>query len=156
MLDYRHLKKMSRGNGILQFSQLDSADPASGFTLDDNARALLIALEMPDGREYALNYASFLYQSQQKDGSWSNYMRDGQYSSSFDSDDSIGRAMLACSIGSSSPWPEISQKCQEMLLKNLPRVFSFRSPRAIAYTLTGLCKCQWPGLGIKQYDSIKG
>ncbi|MDD2510328.1 MAG: hypothetical protein PHP26_04520 [Syntrophomonas sp.] len=155
MPDYRHMQEMSRENGILQFSHLDKADSASGFTLDDNARALILAMEMPGGREYAVCYTSFLDQSQQKDGSWSNFMLDGHYSSLFNSDDSVGRALLACSLGSSSPWPEISEKCQEMLLRNLPRAFSFQSPRAIAYTLIGLCKCQWAGLGARQQDSIK-
>jgi len=155
MPDYRHMQEMSRGNGILQFSHLDTADPTSGFTLDYNARALILAMEMPGGREYAICYTSFLYQSQHKDGSWSNFMRDGKYSSLFNSDDSVGRALLACSLGSSSPWPEISEKCQEMLLRNLPRAFSFQSPRAIAYTLIGLCKCQWSGLGTRQQDFIK-
>lgn len=154
MLDFRHMKEMTRESGILQFSQLDVADYASGFTLDDNARALIIAMEMPGGQEYAIPYLSYLYQSQREDGSWSNFMRDGKYSALCDSDDSAGRALLACSLGSSSPCPEISAKCREMLICRLPQALSFRSPRAIAYTLIGLCKCQWPDLDAKKQDFI--
>ena len=93
------------------------------------------------------------HQSQHKDGSWSNFMRDGKYSSLFNSDDSVGGLCwpAACS---SSPRPEISEKCQEMLLRNLPRLF-FSITLAIAYTLIGLCKCQWSGLGTRQQDFIK-
>ena len=51
MVDYRHLNAMTTQNGMLQFSQLQTPDPGSGYTLDDNARALIVALNREDGYE---------------------------------------------------------------------------------------------------------
>lgn len=143
MVDYRHLNAMTTQNGILQFSQLQTADPGSGYTLDDNARALIMALNREDGYELAGCYATYLYRSQLSD-SWANFELNGQFSSSFDSEDSVGRALLACSLGTTSHWPEIRKICIDMMVRNLPRTFDFSSPRAIAYTLLGLCKGEIP------------
>ncbi len=143
MVDYRHLNAMTDQNGILQFSRLQKPDPGSGYTLDDNARALIVALSRKDGYELAGCYATYLYRSQRSD-SWANFELNGQFSSSFDSEDSVGRAILACSLGTTSQWPEIRKICIDMLIRNLPRTFDFSSPRAIAYTLLGLCKGEIP------------
>lgn len=140
MFDYRHLLKMSYDRGMLQFSQLQRPDPRSGYTLDDNARALMIALHMEDGYEWASSYARFLWRAQRKDGSWCNLFCKGRYSACCNSEDSIGRALLACSMGASSPSDDISRLCRKMFEKNLPRVLAFRSPRAIAYSLLSICK----------------
>jgi len=143
MVDYRHLNAMTEQNGILQFSRLQTPDPCSGYTLDDNARALIVALSRDDGYELAGCYAAYLYRSQCLD-SWSNFELNGQFSSTFDSEDSVGRALLACCLGSTSQWPEIRKICIDMLVRNLPQTFDFTSPRAIAYTLAGLCKGEIP------------
>lgn len=142
MPDYRHLKLMSDEVGLLQFSHLSNPDRLSGYTLDDNARALVVSLYMEDGRKYAMKYASWLYRAQQTDGSWSNFMLNNRYYSRFDSEDSIGRALLACSFGANCAWEEIRTICNKMLENNIYRAFTFRSPRAIAYTLVGICKNQ--------------
>ncbi|HBQ26436.1 MAG TPA: hypothetical protein DD791_08595 [Syntrophomonas sp.] len=142
-MDYRHLNAMTDNNGILQFSRLQTPDPNSGYTLDDNARALIVALSREDGYDLAGCYATYLYRSQHPD-SWSNFELNGQFSSSFDSEDSVGRALLACSLGTTSHWPEIRKICIDMLVRNLPQTFDFSSPRAIAYTLVGLCKGEIP------------
>ncbi|MDD3270349.1 MAG: hypothetical protein PHX14_13605, partial [Syntrophomonadaceae bacterium] len=145
MLDCRHMLHLTGEAGILQFSYLDKPDIQSGYTLDDNARALIIALHM-ETSDYAHRYSNYLNQAQQADGSWSNILLNGQYSSTFDSEDSIGRAILACSLASAGPWPDIAERCAAILINQLPQVISFRSPRAIAYILVALCqgKIPWP------------
>src|SRR5690606_26206182 len=40
-INLSHLKKMTTDFGILQFSKLNKPDIRSGYTLDDNARALI-------------------------------------------------------------------------------------------------------------------
>lgn len=144
MVDFRHLISMTDHNGILQFSRCDRPDQNSGYTLDDNARALLLSVVRGDGQDLAGSYSSYLYRSQRLDGSWSNIQLDNQFSSRFDSEDSVGRALLACCVGTTSHWPEIRRLCVDMLTRNLPRAFDFTSPRAIAYTVLGLCKGEIP------------
>ncbi len=140
MLTYQHFLSLTDETGILQFSQLNKPDPNSGHTLDDNARALMLALSMDDGRDLAMKYVSFMESCQQEDGSWSNLLLHGRYSSIINSEDSIGRALLACSLGSMCKWEDISTRCREMFQKYLPRVVNFSSPRAISYTLIALAK----------------
>lgn len=144
MADFKHLIALTDNNGILQFSQRDWPDPNSGYTLDDNARALLVSIFSADRQEWAQCYASSLYRSQRPDGSWSNFQLGSRFSSGFDSEDSVGRALLACCIGTAGNWPELRKLCLDMLNRNLLRAFDFTSPRAIAYTLLGLCKGEVP------------
>jgi hypothetical protein len=130
---------MTDETGILQFSRLDQPDPYSGHTLDDNARALILSIFMEEGQGLASKYLAFMDRCQQEDGSWSNLFIKGRYSSLINSEDSIGRALLALSIGNSrSNWEDIKNWCRDLLQLNLPRSVTFTSPRAIAYTLLAL------------------
>ncbi|MEN6348369.1 MAG: hypothetical protein ABFD08_03080, partial [Syntrophomonas sp.] len=154
MPNYKHLMHMTGESGILQFSQLDIPDPQSGYTLDDNARALMISLQMENGYEYASCYHHYLRQAQCADGSWSNFFLGGNFASYFNSEDSAGRAILACSLAASGPWQDIAASCADMLLKKLPAVLTFKSPRAIAYVLIALCKNEIPGLNNRRRTQI--
>lgn len=154
MLDCRHMLDMTGEAGILQFSCLDKPDPASGYTLDDNARALIVALHMENTYKYADHYSRYLTQAQQSDGSWSNILLNGHYYSTFDSEDSIGRAILACSLAAVGPWPDIVQNSLAILQKQIPQVLSFRSPRAIAYILIALCQGKVPFCDKEQLSII--
>lgn len=136
---------------MLQFSRLNKPDSDSGHTLDDNARALMVAISMEDGYHLALKYLSFMDSCQQEDGSWSNLLVQGCYTSLLNSEDSVGRALLACSLGSMCKWEDISTRCREIFQNHLPRVVDFSSPRAIAYTLIALAK----GDAIKKVYTMK-
>ncbi|KUG03001.1 glycosyltransferase [hydrocarbon metagenome] len=140
MLTYQHFLNLTDETGMLQFSRLNKPDPDSGHTLDDNARALMLAISMDDGHDLAMKYVSFMDSCQQKDGSWSNLLLQGRFTSLINSEDSIGRALLACSLGSMCQWEDISTRCREIFQTHLPRVVNFSSPRAIAYTLVALAK----------------
>ncbi len=139
MLKYRHIHNMTDKTGMLQFSQLHIPDPDSGHTLDDNARALMVAIFMEDGHDLAMKYISFMASCQREDG-WSNLLLKGSYTSVMNSQDSVGRALLACSLASRCKWEDIRARGQEIFQNNLPQVVNFTSPRAIAYTLIALAK----------------
>lgn len=142
--------------GFLQFSQKDIPDPNSGYTLDDNARSLLVALFMGEaGYPYACLFTKYLMQSQGENGSWCNLRLNEQFIHSCDSEDSIGRAFLACSAASICDWPDIKHYCTSMLEKALPRLVEFTSPRGLAYSLIGLCKGHFSFLPEKyHYDLV--
>jgi len=140
MLDDRHLRRMTDDVGMLQFSKSALPDSGSGYTLDDNARALMVALFIDDGLDLALKYARFMQKAQQPDGSWSNLFKNGRFYAQFNSEDSVGRALLACSLGMYSPDRELAIICKQMFTANVIRVAEFRSPRGLAYALLALCK----------------
>jgi hypothetical protein len=148
MLDERHLRKMTDDVGMLQFSELSHPNFRSGYTLDDNARALIAALYLEDGLELALKYARFMYKAQRPDGSWANLFNNGRFLPQFNSEDSIGRALLACSLGMYSPDPELAALCEQMFSSNLSKALEFRSPRGTAYALLAMCKDP----GTEHYD----
>ncbi len=146
MPNYRYLLDMTEEAGMLQFARNGAPDPHSGYTLDDNARALLVALNLGEkGYPYADRYLRFLEGAQRPDGSWSNFLLDGEYSSQFDSEDSIGRAIMACGIATRSSWRDGAARAGHLMSAQLDALSSFRFPRGIAYSLVGLCKCKLPG-----------
>ncbi|HHW60610.1 MAG TPA: hypothetical protein GX404_01730 [Syntrophomonadaceae bacterium] len=140
MLNYNHLLAMTDDIGMLQFSVLDKPDPNSGYTIDDNARALIVALMMgnEEGRSLANQYLDFMVGAQRKDGTWYNMYLNGVYSTWNDSDDCTGRAFLSCCLAANSSWSEVANKAYYMLRRTWPSIHRLRSPRAIAYTLLGL------------------
>ncbi|HWQ73820.1 MAG TPA: hypothetical protein VN441_00770 [Syntrophomonas sp.] len=141
MPNYKHLYNMTDETGILQFSQTHHPDRNSGYTLDDNARALLVALSMGDeGYPLAMIYTRFLRSCWQDNGSWCNLLQDGRFISKFDSEDSFGRAFWACSQGSNSEWPSVAEGCTKMLEMAAAKLPSLYSARGIAYGLLSLCK----------------
>jgi len=102
---------------------------------------LMVSLSLGDsGYPYACLFTRFLMQAQSLNGSWCNLYQHGQFSHTFDSEDSIGRAILACSLATASPWIDVASCCNDMLQRIIPRLANFTSPRGIAYSLIGLCK----------------
>ncbi|MEN6391825.1 MAG: hypothetical protein ABFD04_15530 [Syntrophomonas sp.] len=143
MPNYNHFLKMTDEQGMLQFSRLAAPDEASGYTLDDNARALIIALHM-DNSPLAERLARNLDQARRPDGSWSNLLLNGRYYNNFDSEDSIGRGLVACSLGAQSPWLRVSGPCSRMFSQYIKHLDHFTSPRAIAYGILALTRAK-PG-----------
>jgi hypothetical protein len=75
MPNYKHLYNMTDETGILQFSKCHHPDRNSGYTLDDNARALIVALSMGDeGYPLAQIYTHYLQRSWRENGKWSNLL----------------------------------------------------------------------------------
>lgn len=135
---------MTDETGMLQFSKLACPDPASGYTLDDNARALIVAAFTEKDPDLAIKYAHFMHGAQRPDGSWSNLLNDGCYYSHCNSEDSVGRALAACSQAMWCPYPAVVTLCEQMFNAHISPTAYFRSPRAIAYTVVALCRCPHP------------
>lgn len=79
-LNLAHLANLTDDFGIVQFAQLSKPDPASGYTLDDNARALVAAVKhyvrfhQAQALRLAKIYLNFIARAQQSDGTFYNYM----------------------------------------------------------------------------------
>ncbi len=139
-MDYQYLEKVTDSTGIIQFAVLDKPNLKSGHTVDDNARALLVALNKEDER-LALLYARFLKDSQRHDGRWRNLKVQERYLTDLDSGDCQGRAFLACSIAASCDLGEVNKLARGMLEKALPDISQLEFPRSRAYALLGLVRC---------------
>lgn len=150
-LSLDHIKRLTTKDGMIQFSQISTPDLESGYTLDDNARALIAVAKhyelTGDVDDIALitTYLDFIVFCQQEDGSFLNYVdRDGNFflkNKDENLEDSNGRAIWA--LGEFSSYQDLfSEKlinaAKISLGKSLSGIAKFHSPRAIAFTIKGL------------------
>jgi hypothetical protein len=139
-----HLKKMTSGIGIIQ-------NPGSGYTLDDNARALIAScmyFKLTQDQEIInqiLLYFSFLKKCQQPSGNFLNYIdKEGQFTDqnkTANLDDTNGRAVWALGylISLKNQLPrEIITQALRILNKCQNYIGMMRSTRAMAYSIKGL------------------
>ena len=146
-----HLKKMTTDFGIIQFSRLNTPDMDSGFTLDDNARALIAFCQhyelTKDQNDlgYIKIYLDFIGFCQQDDGSFLNYVNEGQLfttdNQNCNLEDANGRAIWALGylISISDRLPEeLSAKAETTIEKMMINIERIYSPRAMAFIIKGL------------------
>lgn len=150
-LSMKHIQRLTTETGMIQFSKIAVPDLTSGFTLDDNARALIAVAKhyqlTRDEQDLRLIeiYLDFILFCQQEDGTFMNYVdQDGTY---FDKnrdenlEDSNGRAIWALGEFSSysSMFSEYNiSRAEAALEKVMVNIPNYESPRAIAFAIKGL------------------
>lgn len=146
-----HFEELTTSFGMLQFSKFDTPDPDSGYTLDDNARAL-IAIVMyyekfntDDSLTLATTYLKFMDYVQQDDGWFQNYVDiNGEITAQnleVNLEDANGRALwsLGFVLSKKDMLPNnIIKLAETCFVKSLPNIAALTSPRAISFALKGL------------------
>jgi len=140
-----HLRKMSDEFGVIQFANNAVPDKSSGYTLDDNSRALIVAvlyekLFGTNSSKLVEKYLNFLKNAQEEEGHFrNNYFNENEITDSH-SEDSFGRAMWALGyVVNQSKNPNFVEQAKVLFNKSLNKIDHFGSLRANAYTLIGLC-----------------
>lgn len=148
----QHLQRLTNNVGMLQFSDISEPDPASGHTVDDNARAL-IAVCMHAGNVgpslhdngLAARYLAYIIHCQQENGRFLNYADTlgafTQQNHGENLDDSNGRAVWAlgvCVAHEQALPAGLVRSAENALLATLPWVTDLTSSRAIAFCIKGL------------------
>lgn len=147
-----HIKELTTDYGILQFSKFSQPDTLSGYTLDDNARALINILMYydmssdPVALDLAKIYLNFIAEIQREDGQFDNYKDINRQLTKQNElvnlEDSNGRALwslgFVLSLQKKLP-QEFVQQAQKIWDKAVLHIDKVSSPRAIAYSLKGLC-----------------
>jgi glycosyltransferase involved in cell wall biosynthesis len=146
-----HIKRLTTKDGMIQFSQIATPDIESGYTLDDNARALIAVSKHYEltgdvaDLELITTYLDFIIFCQQEDGKFLNYVdKDGNFflkNQDENLEDSNGRAIWA--LGEFCSYQHLfSEKLIDVakisLQKALSAIVDFRSPRAISFAIKGL------------------
>ncbi|MFA6602202.1 MAG: glycosyltransferase [Candidatus Shapirobacteria bacterium] len=72
-LNFSHLVRMTNNFGLFQFAKLSTPDPAFGYTIDDNSRALVVA-SFYGKTALSEKYLNFIKTCHQPDGSFVNYL----------------------------------------------------------------------------------
>lgn len=146
-----HIKELTTDYGILQFSNFSQPDVSFGYTLDDNARALIDMVMYheinaePIVLKLASVYLNFIAGIQREDGRFDNYKDfNGQLTQQnklVNLEDSNGRALwsLGFLLSHYEKLPlDLVQQVQKIWDKAVVHIDEVASPRAIAYTLKGL------------------
>lgn len=146
-----HIKKMTTDFGMLQFSKINSPDINSGYTLDDNARALIAfcqhykMTQNESDLNYIQIYLDFVEYCERGDEMFMNYV---DYNNNFTSQnaevnlqDSTGRAIWALGYVVSLAYilpDEIVDKAESIIDRTFRHVEKIHSPRAMAFIIKGL------------------
>ncbi|PTL99506.1 MAG: glycosyl transferase family 1, partial [Bacteroidetes bacterium] len=150
-INLNHLKNMTTELGIIQFCKISQPDISSGYTLDDNARAL-IALSLhyklfhkKEDLQLINTYLNFIIRCQKPSGTFINYIDENNFehikNSYINLEDSNARAVWALGmvISLKDYLPEyITDKAIICFMDSLPWVKNILSPRAIGFAIKGL------------------
>lgn len=145
-LDIRHLKRLTDCTGIIQHATYSLPDRRTGYTTDDNARALIVALKLYNRNadagilSLAETYLTFLRYAQRSDGRFHNYMNYARrFVDRWGSEDCCGRAVWACGYTLSCDPPRaLALTARRILEAALPWAASLSAPRAQACAILGL------------------
>ncbi len=158
-----HLIHLTDDFGIVQFAKLTHPDPRSGYTLDDNARALvavasyygkfgaspkdqLTIKQRRDLQKLMNTYLEFIGFVSRDDGKFQNYVKDDRTpdqvrNESVNLEDSNSRALRALAVtATTGSLPQtIRRKALELLQERCRYGLQFQSPRAVARWVKTLC-----------------
>jgi len=152
-LKLNHLNRLTDDTGIQQHSIFTIPNRREGYTTDDNARALILAVLLgqeekhqcgnitPSTETSALRYAAFLEHAfNPAKGRFKNFLRyDRRWNEPVGSEDCHGRALWALgTVLGRSQDQGLRGAAGRLFEFSLPAVVEFSSPRAWAYALLGI------------------
>jgi hypothetical protein len=152
-LKLNHQRNLTDDTGMLQHSIFTIPNRREGYTLDDNARALIFAVLLeqeeknhfgkvnPSAETLALCYSAFLEHAfNPAKGRFRNFLRyDRRWNEPIGSEDSHGRALWALgTVLGRSQDHGLRGAAGRLFEFSLPAAVEFSSPRAWAYTLLGI------------------
>jgi glycosyltransferase involved in cell wall biosynthesis len=163
-----HIKQMTTDIGIIQFSKINQPDLCSGYTLDDNARALVaMCMQYRLTGDYKIirlinKYLGFIRLCQQTSGDFLNYLSIEKVftdqNKETNLEDSNGRAIWALGyvISEKDMLPEkIVSEAAVIISKVIPHIETIHSPRAMAFVIKGLYYYQRSFESAENLDLIK-
>ncbi|HPA25407.1 MAG TPA: glycosyltransferase [bacterium] len=145
-LKLNHLYNLSDEVGIIQHAKHSINDRSSGYTTDDNARALIVVTmyyqkcPSPDSLKYINIYLSYLYHALTEDGWFHNFMNyDRRFLDKRGSEDCFGRTLWAAGFMLNSNLQDNIKKTAKFIFdKAIKNITKLKSPRGQAFSLIGL------------------
>jgi hypothetical protein len=141
-----HIKRLTDDTGIIQHAKFGIPNLKEGYSLDDNARALLMALmtyrqtKDPLALELIPIYLSYIHYMQNKDGSFRNFLSfNRNFLDEAGSEDSFGRTIWALGyLLGNAPNDAYYQMGKLMFMDAVPHFEKLHSIRSIANTMVGM------------------
>jgi len=143
----KHLVRMTTQIGLIQHSISDVPDLKRGYSIDDNARALIVCLlfqkkyQTPFYSDYIKIYFSYIKKALTKNGFFHNFMdENGNFTDEFGSEDSFGRTVWAlCSLIAQKDYNSAlsmeAKKIFDRVSVNFPKI---KALRARSFLILGL------------------
>ncbi len=141
-----HIKRLTDDTGIIQHAKFGIPNLKEGYCLDDNARALLMALiayrQRKDGLALELSpiYMSYIHYMQNDDGTFRNFLSFNRtFLDEVGSEDSFGRTIWALGyLLGNAPNDAYYQTGKLVFFEAAPNFEKLRSIRSIANTMIGI------------------
>jgi len=150
-INLHHIKKLTTDFGMIQFSKINQPDYASGYTLDDNARALIAICmhyeitEKKSDLDLMKTYLHFIKHCIQPDGRFLNYVDKDQKFTSQNSEtnleDANGRAIWALGylLSKKDLIPaDMTEIAKQLISNSAQQAENIHSSRAMAFCIKGL------------------
>jgi len=144
-INLNHIKHMTDNFGIIEFSKHSTPDKSSGYTLDDNSRALIASVlhnklfKTKDSLELSDIYLNFIKNARDENKGFKNNHKNEEEETDPYSDDSLGRTIMALgfTINKSKNY-QISEISKDILDDSIKYTKDLISPRAIAFSIIGM------------------
>jgi glycosyltransferase involved in cell wall biosynthesis len=149
-LNTTHLRTMTDDTGIVQHAIYSVPNTREGYTTDDNARALIVAIQMDESLKgyrdsghasLCQRYLAFLWLAFDSDtGRFRNFLSyNRRWLEKIGSEDSHGRALWALgSVLGRSQNAGLRGAAGRLFEAAVPAVLTFSSPRAWAFSILGM------------------
>ncbi|HLO29938.1 MAG TPA: glycosyltransferase family 4 protein [Anaerolineales bacterium] len=162
MLKLDHMERMTDSTGMFQHAIANVPNYNEGYTTDDNARALIVAVQLEEvknaqnqqalarAQELGSRYLAFLWHAfNPGNGRFRNFMSyDRRWLEEIGSEDSHGRSLWALgTVLARSKREGLQGTAGKLFEAALPAVVDFKSPRAWAFALLGIYRYlrRYPG-----------
>lgn len=146
--DDAHIFRMTDDTGMFQHARFSLPNLTEGYTTDDNARAVIMAVMLyeqcrkPTYLALVYRYLGFVLHAQNESGGFKNFMTYGrQFTEKEGSEDCFGRCLWALGFSqASSAMPHgVKEACAAAINRSLPHIQELFGLRGQAYALIGLC-----------------
>lgn len=141
-----YVKRLTDRTGIIQHSKYGVPNWKEGYCIDDNARALILAvmackLNYEDAYEMLPTYLSYLHYMQNDSGSFRNFLSyQREYLDEVGSEDAFGRTIWALGyLVNNAPSHSYSKFGEELFLNAAAHFRGLTYLRAISNTIIGIC-----------------
>ena len=146
--DLSHVMRLTDGTGILQHAKYGIPNFREGYCIDDNSRALVLALmvyrrhKSPEILKLLTVYLSFIHYMQRPDGLFRNFMAfNRDFMDEIGSEDAFGRTVWSLGLlirhAPNSAYREMGI---EIFHASVPHFRSLRYLRGIANTIIGIAR----------------
>lgn len=151
--DNSHILRMTDDTGMFQHARFSIPDLAEGYTTDDNARALIMAVMLYEKTQKPVyltliyRYLGFVLFAQSESGRFRNFMTyNRQFTEKEGSEDCFGRCLWALGYTQASAMMPVGvkQACTTALSRALPQIRTLRWLRGQAYAVIGLSLIDGP------------